>query len=201
MNLARLLEPFESDQHQFLNGFIYIDETAIAKRLDEVAGLAGWQTFEPHPPTQINHNHWSVSLDLALYVDGIWVTRNGRGEGITAISKTFDWDDVRRTAVMAENTVKKAHTDAFKRVARAWGIGRYILSIPRNVQDNQKLNEWIRASVYNSICFDTEIRERYAVNQHLDNALGMYQESTGQTIIADGFTRVKYWLLNRDSTS
>jgi hypothetical protein len=84
----------------------YIDARRVASRLDEAVGPAGWQVgYEP----------WSGGVRCALRLrdpeTGEWVTKQGVGTG-----GNFE-------------QVKGAASDAFKRAAVAWGIGRYLYSV------------------------------------------------------------------------
>lgn len=88
----------------------YIDARDAMGRLDEVVGPANWQDRYP----------WSDSgrlvCEIGLRLDGEWVWKsNGAGD----------------TQVEAE---KGAFSDAFKRAAVMWGIGRYLYALP---------NEWV----------------------------------------------------------
>lgn len=82
----------------------YIDSRDVQDRLDEVVGPENWQDrYEVHGAKTICY--------LSLRVDGEWVTKaDGAGD----------------TAVEAE---KGSLSDAFKRAAVKWGIGRYLYSL------------------------------------------------------------------------
>lgn len=88
----------------------YIDARDAMKRLDDVVGPANWQDRYP----------WSdggrLVCEIGIRLDGEWVWKsNGAGD----------------TQVEAE---KGAFSDAFKRAAVMWGVGRYLYSLP---------NEWV----------------------------------------------------------
>jgi len=93
----------------------YIDARDAMRRLDEVVGFDGWQ------------NKYSLAdnglliCDIGLFINGRWVWKsNGAGD----------------TQVEAE---KGKASDAFKRAAVMWGIGRYLYSLP---------NEWLPIDQY-----------------------------------------------------
>ncbi len=86
----------------------YIDARDVMNRLDEVFGLS-WQT-------KYSHADKKTICDIGCKIDGEWVWRSG-GAGDTDIE--------------AE---KGAISDAFKRAAVLWGIGRYLYDLP---------NEWV----------------------------------------------------------
>lgn len=82
----------------------YIDARDVMERLDGVCGHGNWQDrYEFAGPRTICY--------LSIKIDGEWVTKaDGAGD----------------TAVEAE---KGAISDAFKRAAVKWGIGRYLYAL------------------------------------------------------------------------
>lgn len=86
----------------------YIDARDVMQRLDDVMGL-NWQC-------KYSHANGKTICDLALKLDGEWIWRAG-GAGDTDVE--------------AE---KGAISDAFKRAAVLFGIGRYLYSLP---------NKWV----------------------------------------------------------
>lgn len=83
----------------------YIDARDVMERLDDVCGPAGWQC-------KYSHATGKTVCDIGIYVgDGEWVWKaDGAGD----------------TDHEAE---KGALSDAFKRAAVRWGIGRYLYGI------------------------------------------------------------------------
>lgn len=83
----------------------YIDARDVMDRLDAVVGAANWQDrYEVHGPKTICY--------LSLRIDGEWITKaDGAGD----------------SDVEAE---KGAISDALKRAAVRWGIGRYLYALP-----------------------------------------------------------------------
>lgn len=83
----------------------YIDARDVMKRLDEVCGPANWQRRYP----------WSdgkrLYCEIGVKLDGEWVWK-GDGAGDSDME--------------AE---KGAFSDAFKRAAVSWGIGRYLYDL------------------------------------------------------------------------
>lgn len=81
----------------------YIDARDVMDRLDNVVGEGSWQS-------EYSHTHPAVCR-IGIKVDGEWIWKsNGAGD----------------TDVEAE---KGALSDAFKRAAVLWGIGRYLYDI------------------------------------------------------------------------
>jgi hypothetical protein len=90
-------------------GLAYIDARLVMERLDAVCGQGNWQAKYPHA-------NGKTSCALGIKVDGEWVWKEN-GAGDTDIE-----------------AAKGAFSDAFKRAAVLWGIGRYLYNMP---------NEWV----------------------------------------------------------
>lgn len=83
----------------------YLDARDVMRRLDEVMGI-DWQCRYSHVGDK------GVVCEVGLRINGEWLWRaNGAGE----------------TQVEAE---KGALSDAFKRAAVLWGVGRYLYDLP-----------------------------------------------------------------------
>lgn len=112
--LEQLSAPFDPDRVSWRVGatsqdkskglaLAYIDARDVMQRLDEVAG-AGWQCNYPHAGTKT-----VCSIGIKVGDEWIWKS-NGAGD----------------SDVEAE---KGALSDAFKRAAVMWGIGRYLYDV------------------------------------------------------------------------
>lgn len=88
----------------------YIDARLVQDRLDSVMGIAGWKTEYVQVGTH------SYECRLSLLLDGAWVTKADVG------STSEQPDEGDRT--------KAAYSDAIKRAAVAFGIGRYLYRLP-----------------------------------------------------------------------
>ncbi len=82
----------------------YIDARDVMERLDEVCGPAGWQCTYPHA-----NGKTVCSIGIKIGDEWVWKA-NGAGD----------------TDIEAE---KGALSDAFKRAAVCWGIGRYLYDL------------------------------------------------------------------------
>lgn len=104
--------------------FPYLERHVIETRLDDVMGPGCWKTsFEfIQPGTKID----AIICTLSLKFDGEWV---GRSDGVSltesGASNSNDNMDVIKTGI----------TNAFKRAAACWGIGRYIYEFSAPVAD------------------------------------------------------------------
>ena len=83
----------------------YIDARDVMERLDETVGAANWQ--DAYTETARGR----IICTLSIFVDGQWVSKSdGAGE------TSYEGD-------------KGAISDAFKRAAVKWGIGRYLYGL------------------------------------------------------------------------
>jgi hypothetical protein len=114
---AKLAEPFPEEDIEWRAGATnrektqamalpYITARSVMDRLDEVVGPQDWKDiYTPGPDG-------GVACGLSLRLNGEWITK---------------WD-------AAENTnfegVKGGISDALKRAAVKWGIGRYLYEVP-----------------------------------------------------------------------
>lgn len=85
---------------------------AYMDRLDEVVGPSGWSTsYEV-----LDQTNCAVECKLTLYFDGQAVTKSDVGYPNSA----RDADDAEK------EPLKAAYSDAFKRAAVQWGVGRFL---------------------------------------------------------------------------
>lgn len=96
----------------------YIDARDVMERLDRAAGFGNWQC------------RYSLAVDgllicdIGIRVDGEWLWRaNGAGD----------------TQVEAE---KGKCSDAFKRAAVVWGVGRYLYGLPSPYVEIDQYGKW-----------------------------------------------------------
>jgi hypothetical protein len=122
--LARLAEPFDPAEVRFKPGQVrgnralalaYVDARAIQDRLDAVLGVDGWQ--DDYEVLACG----SVVCRLRLRVGGAWVVRTDVG----APSEQPD----------AGDRLKAAFSDALKRAAVKFGVGRYLYRLPAHWVD------------------------------------------------------------------
>lgn len=120
-----------------------IDPRAIENRLDEVVGPAGW---EVEFSETVGGDHLvAVRCAISLHVDGRRVTKEDGAQ-----ADLVRGDDV--SGKGHELSVKGAYTNAFKRAASKWGIGRYLyayqaLWVPLDLQGRFKETPVLPASM------------------------------------------------------
>lgn len=88
----------------------YIDARQVQNRLDDVLGVTGWQDEFSFLPDG------AVTCKLSVRINGEWITKMDVG------GKSEQPDE--------GDQMKAAFSDALKRVAVKFGIGRYIYSLP-----------------------------------------------------------------------
>ena len=131
-HVAILTAPFEVDQHEFVRDFVYLTEQAICSRLDDV---------DPAWAFEVIRTDWraeTVIVYARLTVAG--VTRESNGEDTIEYKK----DSPREPMFVANHPEKTAVTDALKRCARLFGIGRYLLDVDsKTVKNKATLAVWL----------------------------------------------------------
>lgn len=113
--LSKLAKPFPESEISWRVGatnsdktkgiaLAYIDARNVMDRLDSVVGAENWQAEYPFPGC----------CRIGIFLNGQWVWKsNGAGE----------------TDVEGE---KGQYSDAYKRAAVLWGIGRYLYALPNS---------------------------------------------------------------------
>lgn len=126
-----LSKPFRRVEHEFTRGYVYITEGAITARLDEVD--PNW-SFEIQ---QLSVRDKQGVCAARLTVNG--VTRENVGMQAIEYQKDSDRE--------SGEPEKGAVTDALKRCARLFGIGRYLLDDPPKVNggNDAEFNKWLVA--------------------------------------------------------
>jgi len=118
--LPQLLEPFPTNEikwkPQSVKGdkcmaVAYIDARLVQDRLDEVVGQAYWKDYY-----EILPDGHTVQCSLAIRIDGEWIVKQDVGSP----SEQPD----------AGDRMKASYSDALKRAAVKWGVGRYLYSLP-----------------------------------------------------------------------
>lgn len=153
-DLATLKRRFEAHEHEFLNNNAYITEAAITDRIEEVD--AEWTlAILSKDKRQTYGRDVSIIITVRLTICG--VSKDGVGMA-RVIGKTGEWKDKnKKNKVKPDDWIeyneadhtevneaeKSAATDALKRAARLFGIGRYLLTLPDNVRDSASMARWL----------------------------------------------------------
>lgn len=120
-DLQTLKRAFRPNEHEFKQKYVYVAEGAVSDRIEEVD--PSW-TFEIL--ASYTRDNQAV-VNARLTIKG--VSRDGVG-----------MQDIKETAGEPE---KGAATDALKRCARLFGIGRYLLDVPNGVTNMETLTKWL----------------------------------------------------------
>lgn len=131
-DLAILRAPFQAHEHKLLQGAVYLKEEAITNRLEDV---------DPSWSLDVNSIVWRTAKEgteyctahVTLTVSG--VSRDGIGQRTQEYSKKD---------IAYGQPEKGAVSDALKRAARLFGIGRYMLNAPKNMSDDQMV-KWVNS--------------------------------------------------------
>lgn len=113
----QLQEPFGRDEVKQRDGrggnrFDYIDARSAHQRLDDVLGSGGWQTTYK----VLDPDSKAVECSLSAFIDGHWVVKTDVGYPNSADDADHD----------EREPFKAAYSDAMKRAAVQFGIGRHL---------------------------------------------------------------------------
>lgn len=136
-DLAILKRPFPANDHEFIRGFVYITESAIMNRIDEVDPAASFELLET---PRIRDNAGTNGTPRVIAVGKLTI------KGAVRMNTGMADAQLTKDNVETGEPEKSATTDALKRCARLFGIGRYLLYVPRNVKDIQALARWLDAT-------------------------------------------------------
>lgn len=146
-DVTALTQHFKPAEHEFVRGYIYISEQAITTRLDDVDPAWSWIIVDEHP------------RDNQMIVKGRLTVKGVIREGVGMQPLTIV---VKDTGEIKEGTEpeKSAATDALKRAARLFGIGRYLLDTPGWVKTVDNVATWLKQSNGNSAPLPASVPQR-----------------------------------------
>jgi hypothetical protein len=131
--LKAFLEPFAADEIKYKPAKVkdnrclalaYIDARLVLDRLDEVLGLNGWKDEYTVLP-----GGTEVECRLSIRIAGEWITKADVG----GESEQPDGGD----------RMKAAYSDALKRAAVKFGIGRFLYRLPQQWMDYDPVRKCI----------------------------------------------------------
>lgn len=99
----------QKDGKIWATAFAYVTNRAIMQRLDDVVGMGNWRNEKP---TAWDTGTPGVVSGISIKIDGEWVTK---------------WDGADQPDT---EPVKGGFSNAMKRAAVLWGIGRYLYDLP-----------------------------------------------------------------------
>jgi hypothetical protein len=145
MDFSKLHEPFAADEIEwraqqagdtsrgpYVRVLAYVTNRAIMNRLDEVVGPGNWHNTYTDAPGG------GILCGLSIRVPRR--TQANQEDGFEWVTK---WDAADQTDIEA---VKGGHSNAMKRAAVQWGIGRYLYNLESNYaeisEERQRGSDW-----------------------------------------------------------
>lgn len=146
-DFAILAATFQPEEHEFVNDKIYIKETAVSQRIEEVD--IAWEWIEP------TIERYDAKTEMAT-VSGTLIICGTRRFGVGSQSfqmpNKYKDESEENYALRVLSEFRKSElekgsaTDCMKRAARLFGIGRYLLKCPKTLKKHgTELNEWLAA--------------------------------------------------------
>jgi hypothetical protein len=133
-DLQILQRPFPAAQHKFKQGRAYISEEAVLNRIEEVDPNWSWERIDVHQRDR------QIIAAYRMTIQG----NSKVGEGMALIEMTKEYTDQKtgeiKPARESNEAEKAAVTDALRRAARLYGIGRYLLNLPKDEKGNPIVN-------------------------------------------------------------
>lgn len=131
----KLLEPFDPNDLEWRAGsfsektnkalaFAYVDARAVMKRLDDVIGPENW--MDSYEAVAGDGGKRGFICTLYLKINGEWISKQ---------------DGADETDFEA---IKGGLSDAFKRAANKWGVGRYLYSLPETWTPAEKFGKVVK---------------------------------------------------------
>jgi hypothetical protein len=156
-----LTYPFPAKAHKFVTDMPYLHEEAINDRLDLVDPSWGFKLNHVERRANAGEGGKDVGTiwaHVTMTVKG--VSRDAIGMAViqqTNPQEIKKWNNGKSEGTgefytsEANEAEKSATTDALKRAARMFGIGRYLLAIPKQnskstVTNTQQMEAWLKAS-------------------------------------------------------
>jgi hypothetical protein len=131
-DLTVLRAVFPPQAHEFRNGFVYIAEEWVAGRIESVDPAFNFEVISTYCRDK------QAIVVAKLTIKGSTRTNTG----MQMLEYVRDKTTKQPTDTESGEAEKGATTDAFKRSARLFGVGRYLLTAPKNL-DEKSLVKWL----------------------------------------------------------
>lgn len=134
----QLSAPFDPDEVKFKPQAVkgaralaiaYVDARVVAERLDAVVGPGNWQDVYEVIPAGVGDKQSKVTCRLAIRLSALDLSPADH-----IVGEEWVWkQDVGGESEQPDegDQMKAAFSDAFKRAAVKWGIGRYLYRLPQ----------------------------------------------------------------------
>lgn len=136
--------PFKLEEHRFDMEWPYITEAPICNRLDDVDPAWSWVIVSIETREVVgSRNEFKVTVHGRLTIKG--VARDGVGQAMTRQGKPKTVQGTGEVVIDEVNSAEKsAETDAFKRAARHFGVGRYLLVTQKaKIKTEEQMGRWL----------------------------------------------------------
>lgn len=135
-DLKILQRPFPPEAHAFNpRGFCYVAEEEVTARLEEVD--PAW-TFEVQAVKREGIGNQQCLVIARMTLKSVW--RDSTGMQMVEYTNASGGKSERESG----EPEKAATTDALRRCARLFGVGRYILKMGDAVKNTQQLDTWLK---------------------------------------------------------
>lgn len=140
-HMNALKQPFAPEDHEWLQGNAFIKESPITNRIEDVDPAWSFSVDEI-----IMDTPELVTVRATLTIHG--VSRSNTGSQQRKYKAIYEGKKkIGEMDHIPENesgeATKSATTDALKRCARLFGVGRYLLDLPDNVRDENSLKRFL----------------------------------------------------------
>jgi len=142
--VEHLKKPFAAQFHDFTQGFVYLAERAVCERIEQVDPAWSFEIVD------VSHYPGRNRVNVRARMTILGVSREGIGSGNyldTPVkeykTKELKQNDLGQQMMNYSESEKGAATDALRRCARLFGVGRYLLDTPQNVNDERSLAAWL----------------------------------------------------------
>lgn len=142
-DLELLTRPFPAEAHKFINGLAYLHEEPLNERLDMVD--PSWSFVIKSISSRPNAGEGGKDMGTVTVHASLIIKDVSRDSvGMAVIQKTKSGESE------ANEAEKSATTDALKRCARMFGLGRYLLTMPKDsygkvtIVNVEQLRHWLK---------------------------------------------------------
>ena len=193
-DLTALKATFAANEHEFLQGNAYIQEQPITDRIESIDPAWSFEIRGINVRANAGEGGkdvFTVAVHAALTIKG--VTRENVGMGIVQRSNPIPetiWKNNKKEETGKQYTneanegEKAATTDALKRCARLFGIGRYLLTLPNDVKDMGSMERWLTGQK-KSVVWTDNLQQMEWLKAQVVNIREMYGDAIVDKVKAE----------------
>lgn len=168
----------------------YINNRAVMNRLDNVVGFNNWQS-------KFICNNDGAVCELSIKIDGEWITKS---------------DGASNTDIEA---VKGGLSNAMKRAAAQWGIGRYLYKLPGvwvnikpkgrsyEIAEKPKLPAWALPVKYHTKIndWDDKTEEKIELTEDQSKCINAFKKFSITQSDLENYLHKEAWTFEKDDLS